>query len=72
MPNSKSDVLDKTDPSLPNPLLYPGKLNRNNKGGTLLTKQDWIKGEVIKWVTKMKEDLRYDEATHSQKAWVLF
>ena len=36
-----------------------------------MTKQQWIKGEVMKWLEKMKENSKYDNTIHSQKSWVL-
>ena len=71
MSSASCKRLDKTDPKLPSPVIYPGKRNRNNKGGTLLTKQEWMKGEVNKWVTRMKEDINYNETIHSRKALLL-
>ena len=37
-----------------------------------MTKQEWMKGEVNKWVTRMKEDINYDETIHSRKAFLLY
>ena len=65
------DKLKKTDITFSNPLRYPGKKNRNNKNGSLLTKEEWIKGEVSKWVEILKDTPKYDNTPHSEKAWVL-
>ena len=66
------DVLCKRDNnSLTNPEKYPGKVSRNNKNGTLLNRDQWKRQEASKWVDAMKDNDRYDDTPHYQKAWLL-
>ena len=65
--NNLSSFVKKLDP----PKLYPGKLNRKNKDGTLLTKSDWILAEAKTWFTTVKRDPCYDEAIQHEKVLVL-
>ena len=59
------------DLKLPDSLKYPGKLNRNNKCGTLLSRPEWLMEEGKKWITHMKYNDKYDNSYHSVKAKVL-
>ena len=49
-------MLSKSDINLPPPIRYPGKLGRNNKGGTLLTVSKWKASEVDKFVQEMRKN----------------
>ena len=60
-------MLKKSDCNLPNPTCWPGKFNKNNKEGTLITKEDWIKSEAKLWINKMKEHEKYDVTYFSVK-----
>ena len=67
----KENMLSMADVNIPNPLKYPGKLGRNNKSGTLLTKPEWIRQEVKRWIDEMKTNDKYDNSFHSVKSHVL-
>ena len=69
--NHKPDMISNGDIHFPDPLKYPGKLNRNNKQGTLLSRNEWLMEEVKKWITHMKINDKYDNTYHSVKARVL-
>ena len=44
----KDKMLQKSDCTMPPPKDYPGKYNRNNSNGSLLTRSEWIKKEAEK------------------------
>ena len=46
---------------LPNPVPYPGKFNKNNKGGTLKSKSEWKLQETRKWYNEMSKSADYDD-----------
>ena len=76
MPQPKtSEMLKKSDCSLPPPKPYPGSLYHNNMGGSLLSKEDWIKFECKKWIDEMKQSEKYDISyfsvkVHCLKGWL--
>ena len=49
------------------PKKYPGRYGRNNKDGTLMTKEDWIQTEARLWVDRMKKHESYDVSYFSIK-----
>ena len=66
------EIISKLDnKKVPQPLKYQGKLQKNNKNRTLLSKSDWKKSETKKWVNVMKVSEKYDFTSHAVKAWVL-
>lgn len=64
---SKSEMMKTSDCTLPPPKPYPGHINHNNMGGTLLSKQDWVKFECKIWVDEMKQLETYDISYFSIK-----
>ena len=67
MPGRQGNMLKASHCDLPPPKKYPGKYGRNNKGGTLMTKEDWIKNEAKVWVARMKNHESYDASYFSSK-----
>ena len=69
MPYKNRDkMLKKSDCTLPPPNGYPGKYSKDNKDGTLLTKEDWWRKEGKTWVNEMKQNEKYDDTNWSLKA----
>ena len=50
---------------------YPGKFRRNNKQGTILSRQEWLKQQTDEWVQHMRVKPAYTETYLSDKALVL-
>ena len=67
----KDKMLQKSDCTMPPPKDYPGKYNRNNSNGSLLTRSEWIKKEAEKWILNMKDHEKYDDTYFSVKAFCL-
>ena len=67
MPGRHGNMLKAShcDPSPPKK--YPGKYGRNNKDGTMITKEDWIQNEAKVWIDRMKMHEAYDESYFSVK-----
>ena len=61
------NMLKKSDCDLPPPKGWPGKYNKDNKDGTLMTKDDWMKTEAKVWFEKMKKHEKYDDSYFSVK-----
>ena len=59
--------LYKAASDLKNPKPYPGKLNRKNKTGTLMSKYDWLVAEARLWLGAVQEQPVYDESTQKEK-----
>ena len=57
-----------TNCKLPPPPIYPGKYRRNNKLGTVLTKNDWKIQETKKWFQEMSKQDNYDEVPFSNRS----
>ena len=67
MPLNISLMIKDGDVKLHPPLRFPGKKNRNNKNGTLMTIDQWKKNEVRKWVAAMKDNEKYEDSYHCVK-----
>ena len=72
----KDGILNASDCKLPAPAPYPGSFNRNNKEGTLLSRDDWKKSECEKWVMEMEKSEKYENTPFHQRnfcfrAWML-
>ena len=50
---------------------YPGKWNRNNKEGSVLTRSEFIEHEVRKWVNALAELEKYQATPISAKGYLL-
>ena len=50
---------------------FPGKYNKNNKTGTLMTKSEWIEQEARKWFNEMQKIEKYYESPFSFRAMAL-
>ena len=65
-----ANQLSVADNPQPRPI-YPGKWNRNNKAGSLLTKEEWMQDQAKLWVQKMQEKPLYKKTHLSKKALLL-
>ena len=50
---------------------YPGKFNRNNIGGTTMTRDEWLQNHTDRWVMYMKDKPAYKQSYLSVRARVL-
>ena len=50
---------------------YPGKFNRNNIGGTTMTRDEWLQNHTDIWVMYMKDKPAYKQSYLSVRARVL-
>ena len=67
MPGRPGNMLKASHCDLSPPKKYPGKYGRNNKDGTLMTKEEWIQTEAKVWVDRMKKHESYDASYFSIK-----
>ena len=69
-------MLKKSDCKIPPPDPYPGIVHHKNTGGTLLSRDDWVKFECKKWMDEMQKSEKYDvtyfsDKVHCLKGWLV-
>ena len=67
MPGRQENMLKASHCDLSPPKKYPGRYGRNNKDGTMMTKEEWIQKEAKVWVDRMKKHESYDVSYFSVK-----
>ena len=60
-----------SDCSIASPAQFPGKHSRNNKNGTLMTKDDWKEQEAKRWFHDQQSD-KYDRTPFNRRANLLY
>ena len=63
----QNKMLKISDCNLPNPKRWPGKFSKDNTGGTLMEKEEWIKKEAKLWFDEMKKHEKYDSTLTKNK-----
>ena len=59
--------LTASDCSLERPSKFPGLYNKDNKDGTMMSKDEWIKGEIKKWANNLKQSEKYETTPFSER-----
>ena len=65
---SEDKYLKKTDCPLPPPSNFPGSFHKDNKSGTLLSREEWKKNEFRKWVIEMQKNVKYEQTPFGYRA----
>ena len=65
---NKDNLLRASDCPVTPPAAYPGKFNRNNKNGTLVSRDDWKKVQAKIWFDEVKNLVKFKETTFANKA----
>ena len=66
MPNKKKQIKIADCPK-DLALWYPGSWSRNTPEGTLLSREDWLKQEIEKWINHFKGNDVYNQTSQSNK-----
>ena len=66
MPNKKKQIKIADCPK-DLALRYPGSWSRNTPEGTLLSREDWLKQEIEKWINHFNGNDVYNQTSQSNK-----
>ena len=70
MPKGLNEITQEECPEL-RATPYPGKFSRKNKGGSKLSKDEFVEEQVRRWVDFFSENPKYDDTSIAHKVMYL-